>query len=231
MLDKTCILRLLAVLIIAGFCVLHAEAQTTLYVSVSTGVDGPSCGTVGSPCTSLHGALTVLGSDPGSIVIAAGTYTGANNTNLNIAVSNVSIVTIGLVTFSGGGSVRGWTLSGNNVLIENIVFSNFKPIGSFESTCRDVPKLSAVLRIWWRNRDEQRFVSLFELHFHEQRCHRCAVLWYFKSDGRFLTLVQAMVVLCMSAVVLRAFWTAPSQATTQVRLCRVDIDGLVLILE
>jgi hypothetical protein len=128
--EKSSTLRLLAILVIAGLCFLCAEAQTPLYVSVSTGVDGPTCGTVGSPCASLQGALNVLGSSAGSIFIAAGMYTGANNTNLNIAVSNVSIVTIGLVTFSGGGSVQGWTLSGNNVVIENIVFSNFQTIGS-----------------------------------------------------------------------------------------------------
>jgi hypothetical protein len=129
MIEKVSILRLLAAIIFAGFCFLCVEAQTTLQVSVSTGADGPSCGIAGSPCASLQGALTVLGSNPGSISIMAGTYTGANNTNLNIAVSNVSIVGIGLVTFSGDGFVAGWTLSGNNGLIENIVFSNFRTTG------------------------------------------------------------------------------------------------------
>jgi hypothetical protein len=174
---KTNILRLLAVFVIAGFCFLCAEAQTTLYVSGSTGVDGPGCGTVGSPCASLQGALTVLGSNPGTISIAAGTYTGSSNTNLNIAVSGVSIVGIGNVTFSGGGSVQGWTLSGNDVVIDNIVFSNFNSTGSFGTPLqRSFLKLSVLRRIWWRNRDQQRFVCLFELHLHEQQCNRCVVL-------------------------------------------------------
>jgi hypothetical protein len=138
---KANMLRLLAVIIIAGFCFLCTEAQTTLHVSISTGVDGPACGTVGSPCVSLQGALTVLGSSPGIISVAAGTYTGSSNTNLNIAFSDVSIVGIGSVTFSGGGSVRGWTLSGNNVLIENIVFSNFQATGLFGRISRDDSKI------------------------------------------------------------------------------------------
>jgi hypothetical protein len=152
MVEKSSILRLLAVLIIAGFCFLRAEAQTSLYVSVTTGVDGPSCGTTGSPCASLHGALTVLGANPGNISIAAGTYTGASNTNLSIAVSNVSIIGIGLVTFSGGGSVQGWTLSGSTIMIKNMVFANFKTTGSFGTPLqRYLLKLSVVVRIWWRD--------------------------------------------------------------------------------
>jgi hypothetical protein len=171
MIENASILRLLAGIIIAGFCFLCAEAQTTLHVSVSSGVDGPTCGTAGSPCASLQGALTVLGTNTGTIFITAGTYTGASNTHLHIAVSDVSIVGIGNVTFSGGGSVQGWTLSGNNVGIEDIVFSNLNTTGSFENPLqRSFRKLSAVLRIWWRDRDQQWFVSLFELHFHEQYC-------------------------------------------------------------
>jgi hypothetical protein len=122
-----------AVLILAGFCFLCVEARTTLYVSGSIGTDDPGCGTTaGSPCASLQRALIVLGSKPGNINIAAGTYTGAGNTNLNVAASDISIVGAGLVTFSGGGSVQGWTLSGNNIAIENIVFSNFSSAGWFE---------------------------------------------------------------------------------------------------
>jgi hypothetical protein len=79
-----------------------------------------------------------LGSNPGSIVIAAGAYTGASNTNLNIALSDLSIVGIGNVTFSGDGSVSGWTLSGNNVGIENIVFSGFMTTGLCSRSCRYV---------------------------------------------------------------------------------------------
>jgi hypothetical protein len=136
MFEKSRILRLLAVVIIAGVCFLRAEAQTTLYVSVSTGADGPVCGTAGSPCASLHGALTVLSSNPGSIFITAGTYNGTSNTNLNIAVSSVSVVGNGCVIFTGGGSVQGWTLSGNNVLIDNSMFSNFNTTGTFERACK-----------------------------------------------------------------------------------------------
>jgi hypothetical protein len=122
-------LRLVVALILTAFCFLCAKGQTTLHVSVSTGVDGPTCGTAGSPCSSLQGALTVLGSNPGSILIAAGTYSGVGNTNMTIVASNTSIVGIGSVTFSGGGSGHGWTVSGNNTLIENIVFSNFRTTG------------------------------------------------------------------------------------------------------
>jgi hypothetical protein len=182
MFEKTSILRLLAVIIIAGLCFLSAEAQTTLHVSVSTGTDGPGCGTAGSPCASMQGALTVLASNPGTVSIAAGTYSGASNTNLNIALSSVSIIGIGNVTFNGGGSVQGWTMSGNNVVIESIVFSNFNTTGSFGTPLHiSLLKLGAFVRIWWRSRDQRRFVSLVELHLHEQHCHRCDVLWYFKK--------------------------------------------------
>jgi hypothetical protein len=166
---KMRVLRLVVAIILAACCFLCVEAQTTLHVSVSTGADGPACGTMGSPCASVQGALTVLGSNPGSINIAAGTYTGASNTNLNITVSNVSIVAIGSVTFSGGGSVRGWTLNGNNTLIENIVFSNFKTTGLCGELAEMVRKLT-VRRKWWRNRDQQRYSQLFELHLHQQHC-------------------------------------------------------------
>jgi hypothetical protein len=134
---KSRVLRLVVAIILAGFCFLCVEAQTTLHVNVVTGVDGPSCGIPGSPCASLQGALTILGSNPGTIFIAAGMYTGANNTNIHIDVSNVSIIGIENVTFSGGGSVQGWTLNGNDVVIENIVFSNFQTTGSFRRTCED----------------------------------------------------------------------------------------------
>jgi hypothetical protein len=129
--DMMDVLRLALAITLIGFCFLCAEAQTTIHVSVSTGADGPSCGTTGSPCASLAGALTVLSSGPGSIVIAAGTYSGATNTNLSITLSDVSIIGTGAVTFSGGGTVQGWTLNGNGNSIQNIIFSRLYTPGLF----------------------------------------------------------------------------------------------------
>jgi hypothetical protein len=78
-------------------------------------------------------------------------------------VSDVSIVGIGLVTFSGGESVRGWTLSGSNVVIENVVFSNFQTTGLFGRISADDYKkrLIDVLRTWRSDRDQQRNSKLF----------------------------------------------------------------------
>jgi hypothetical protein len=217
MFAKSSTLRLLVAVIIAGFCFLCAEAQTSLHVSVSTGADGPSCGTAGSPCASLQGALIILSSNPGIIFIAAGTYTGANNTNLNIAASSVSIVGIGLVTFSGGGSVRGWTLTGNNVVIENIVFSNFNTTGSFGSP------LQRSLRnlLPFSGSGGAIVINSGSLVFSDctftSNIASSAFCCHVDIDARFLILGQCMVVLCMLAVVLRVSQDAPLRAILPVR--------------
>jgi hypothetical protein len=170
--EKKSILRLLAFIVIAGFCFLCTEAQTNIHVSVVTGADGPSCGTTGFPCASLQGALTVLGSSSGSISIAAGTYTGASNTNLSIVLSQVSIVGIGKVVFSGRRSSRGWTLEGTNIVIENIAFSEFSTTGLFGRISGDnSTKLTDGLRIWRSDCDRQWYSDLFELYLHQQLCH------------------------------------------------------------
>jgi hypothetical protein len=175
MIEKVCILRLLAAIIFAGFCFLCVEAQTTLQVSVSTGADGPSCGTTGSPCASLQGALTVLGSNPGSINVAAGTYAGANNTNLNLVVSTVAIFGVGVVTFSGGGTMQGWTLSGNGVVIENVIFSEFSTSGAW-ARLRNFGLHFAVLmyvpRKWWSCCGHEWDAYLFELRVRQQQRFR-----------------------------------------------------------
>lgn len=118
-----------------------ARAAATVYVSVSGGSDSYSCNSTDLPCATLQGALKVLGSSPGTVVIAAGVYTGANNTGLTLATANVTLVGVGDVRFDGNGTLAGWTLSGVGVQVVNLAFSRFYSTG----TARDCLHL----RILW----------------------------------------------------------------------------------
>jgi hypothetical protein len=73
----------------------------------------------------------LIASNPGTIYIAAGTYSGAGNTGLTITTSNVSLVGNGSVLFQGGGTAQGWILSGNSFRVQNVFFSGFATNGTF----------------------------------------------------------------------------------------------------
>lgn len=104
-----------------------ASAQTTtLYVNSGTGIDGTGCGSVSSPCASITGGLTALGSNAGQLLVAAGTYSGALNAAITFATYNVAIEAVGgAVIVNGSGLSQNWAIHGGSVVVSGFEFTAY----------------------------------------------------------------------------------------------------------